>query len=321
MSTRRRPGAAVATGPSAPEARGSAPEARGSAPEPRGSALERADATERAQRAAANAGEPSLDFDRSTPYDDYVGTRTLHGLMRPITDHPAEKAFLVTTQVMELIFGLLRAEFETAQQQLRGDDLDGALASVHRCTCHVGTLNGAWESLQWLTPAEFNAFRDDLGEASGFQSYAYRHVEFLLGLKSETLIRPHHSVPDIYADLERALHAPSLYDDVLAFLGRHGVLVDVERDFSAEYEPRPEVEAAWASIYAEPRRTDPLFLLAEELTDLADAFGTWRYRHVVAVRRSMGAKPGSGGSSGLAWLERSMAREVFPELWSARTMV
>jgi tryptophan 2,3-dioxygenase len=275
----------------------------------------------RAPARRAGADEPNLDFEGTTPYDDYVGTRTLHGLLRPITDQPAEKAFLVTTQVMELLFGLLRAEFETAQQQLRADDLDAALGTLRRCTCHVGALNGAWESLVWLTPAQFNMFREDLGEASGFQSYAYRHVEFLLGLKSETLIRPHHSVPDIYADLERALHAPSVYDDVLAFLARHGLLVDVERDFSAEYVPRPEVEAAWAAIYAEPRPTDPLFLLAEELTDLADAFGTWRYRHVVAVRRSMGAKPGSGGSSGLAWLERSMAREVFPELWSARTMI
>jgi tryptophan 2,3-dioxygenase len=252
------------------------------------------------------ADDPNLEFETSTPYDDYVGTRTLHGLLRTITDHPAEPAFLVTSQVMELLFGLLRTEFERAQAQLRADDLDAALASLHRATSHVRTLNGSWSSLEWLTPAEFNGFREDLGEASGFQSYAYRHVEFLLGLKSETLIRPHHSVPDVYADLERALHAPSVYDDVLAFLARRGQVAEVPRDFAAEYEPRS---------------TDPLYLLAEELTELADAFGTWRYRHLVAVRRSMGAKPGSGGSSGLTWLERSMQREVFPELWSARTMV
>jgi tryptophan 2,3-dioxygenase len=273
------------------------------------------------RRPPSASGEPTLEFDDSTPYDDYVGTRTLHALLRPVTDHPAEKAFLVTTQVMELIFGLLRAEFETAQAQLRTDDLDAALATLRRCVCHIGALNGAWDSLRWLTPAEFNAFREELGEASGFQSYAYRHVEFLLGLKSEALIRPYHSVPDVHADLQRALHAPSLYDDVLAFLARHGLFHDVERDYAAEYEPRRAVEAMWVSIYATPRPADPLFLLAEVLTDLADAFGTWRYRHVVAVRRSMGAKPGTGGSSGLAWLERSMARTVFPELWSARTMV
>lgn len=264
---------------------------------------------------------PKLEFDGSTPYDDYVGTRTLHALLRPITDHPAEKAFLVTTQVMELIFGLLRVEFETAQEQLRRDDIDAALDTLHRCTCHFGTLNGAWQSLIWLTPAQFNAFRADLGEASGFQSYGYRHVEFLLGLKSEALIRPHHNVPDVYADLMRALHSPSVYDDVLAFLSRRGLLADTRRDYASEYEPRPEVEAMWASVYAYPRVSDPVFRLAEELTEIADAFSVWRYRHVVAVRRAMGAKPGSGGSSGLAWLERSMARQVFPELWSARTMV
>jgi tryptophan 2,3-dioxygenase len=281
----------------------------------------RASAAARAKRAAANAGEPSLDFDGSTPYDDYVGTRTLHALLRTITDHPAEPAFLVATQVMELLFGLLRVEFERAQAQLRADDLDAALATLQRATSHVSSLNGTWSSLEWLTPAEFNGFRDDLGEASGFQSYAYRHVEFLLGLKSETLIRPHHSVPDVYADLVRALHAPSLYDDVLAYLARRGRLVDPPRDHAAEYEPRPEVEAVWVSIYAAPRASDLLFLLAERLTELAAAFDTWRYRHLLAVRRSLGAKPSSGGSSGLAWLERSLHREVFPELWSARTMV
>lgn len=275
----------------------------------------------RATRARRNAGEPSVDFEASTPYDDYVGTRTLHGLLRTITDHPAEPAFLVISQVMELLFGLLRAEFERAQAQLRADDLDGALASLHRATTHVHSLNGTWASLEWLTPAEFNGFRDELGEASGFQSYMYRHVEFLLGLKSETLIRPHHSVPDVYADLERALHAPSVYDDVLAFLARRGLVVDAPRDYAAEYEPRPEVEAMWAAVYATPRASDPVFLLAEQLTELADAFGTWRYRHLMAVKRSMGAKPGSGGSSGLTWLTRSLEREVFPELWSARTMV
>ena len=278
-------------------------------------------AVQRHPQRSTPGAEPTLEFETSTPYDDYVGTRTLHGLLRTITDHPAEPAFLVTSQVMELLFGLLRTEFERAQAQLRADDLDAALASLHRATSHVRTLNGSWSSLEWLTPAEFNGFREDLGEASGFQSYAYRHVEFLLGLKSETLIRPHHSVPDVYADLERALHAPSVYDDVLAFLARRGQVAEVPRDLAAEYEPRAEVEAMWASIYATPQPTDPLYLLAEELTELADAFGTWRYRHLVAVRRSMGAKPGSGGSSGLTWLERSMQREVFPELWSARTMV
>lgn len=270
--------------------------------------------------ARTDAG-PKLEFDGSTPYDDYVGTRTLHALLRPITDHPAEKAFLVTTQVMELIFGLLRTEFETAQAQLRGDDIDSALDTLRRCTCHFGALNGSWQSLIWLTPAQFNAFREELGEASGFQSYAYRHVEFLLGLKSEALIRPHHNVPDVYADLLRALHSPSVYDDVLAFLSRRGLLADTPRDYASEYRPRPEVEAMWASVYACPSASDPVFRLAEELSDIADAFGTWRYRHVVAVKRAMGAKAGSGGSSGLAWLERSMTRGVFPELWSARTMV
>ncbi len=284
----------------------------------------RVSAGERADRAASNAGEPCLEFAGSTPYDDYVRTKTLHALQQPVTNHPAERAFLVNTQVMELYFGLLRTEWEHAQQQLRADNLDGTLAALARSVYHFEVLNASWRSLIWLTPAEFNDFRDALGEASGFQSYAYRHVEFLLGLKEAARIRPHHGSPDIYADLNRALNAPSLYDDAVALLARSGLGPSAPaspRSYADEYHPDPAVEAAWSAIYADPRATNPLFQLGEQLTEIADAFTTWRQRHLMAVKRAMGAKPGSGGSPGLTWLERSTRREVFPELWSARTAV
>lgn len=274
--------------------------------------------------AVETGGEPILEFAESTPYDDYVGTRTLHALQTPVTDVPAERAFLVTTQVMELYFGLLRAEWEGAQRSLRSDDIDGALAALSRSVLHFEALNAAWRPLTWLTPSEFNQFRDALGEASGFQSYAYRHVEFLLGLKQAARIRPHKRTPGVYADLERALNSPSLYDDVLAFLARRGLPLGEDtyrRDFSLEYEPSAEVEAAWCAVYGDPRPSNSLFQLACVLTDIAGAFTTWRHRHLMAVKRAMGAKVGSGGSPGLVWLERSLAREVFPELWSARTIV
>ncbi|GIH80191.1 tryptophan 2,3-dioxygenase [Planobispora longispora] len=274
---------------------------------------------DRAERARANEGLPTLGFDSVTPYDEYVGTGTLHRLQHTITDAPEELAFLVTTQVMELYFGLLRSEWQLAQRQLDDDDADAAVLTIKRTVRHFEALNAAWASLSWLTPAQFNHFRDALGEASGFQSAAYRHVEFLLGNKSEALIRPHRRNSEAYADLVAALSRPSLYDSVLAFLSRNGHAVPeevVERDFAADYQPDPRVEAVWVEVYG-----GPLAPLAEALTDLAEQFSDWRYRHLMAVRRSMGAKPGSGGSSGLTWLERSMRREIFPELWTARTLM
>src|SRR4051794_368197 len=276
----------------------------------------------RAERAAANAGLPTVEFADATPYESYVGVRQLQALVRPVTEHPAEPAFLVVTQVMELWFTLLRREWELAQRQLRADDLDGAIASVRRSVHHLRSLDASWGSLLWLTPAEFNGFRDALGEASGFQSYEYRHVEFLLGLKAESVVRPHRGLPVVHADLQRALAAPSLEDDVLAYLARRGLPVPpavLDRDRSVTHDADPAVTAIWADVYRDPRPGNELFALGEALTDVAEVFTTWRQRHVTAVRRSMGAKPGSGGSAGLAWLEKSAARVVFPDLWAART--
>ncbi len=280
------------------------------------------DAHTRSTRASANAGQPTLEFAEATPYEAYVGVRQLQALVRPVTDHPAEPAFLVVTQVMELLFTLLRREWELAQRELRSDDLDGALAALRRSVHHLRALNACWGSLSWLTPTEFNGFRDALGEASGFQSYEYRHVEFLLGLKAESVVRPHRGLPAVHADLQRALADPSVEDDVLAFLARRGLAVPAEvlaRDRSLTHGCDDAVTELWTAVYRDPRPGNELFVLAETLTDIAEEFTVWRQRHVTAVRRSMGAKPGSGGSAGLAWLERSAAREVFPDLWAART--
>jgi tryptophan 2,3-dioxygenase len=282
------------------------------------------DEATRAARVAETAGEPVVEFAEATPYEQYVGVRQLQALVRPITDHPAEPAFLVVSQVMELWFTLLRREWELAQRRLRVDDLDGALAAIRRSVHHLRSLNASWGSLLWLTPAEFNGFRDQLGEASGFQSYEYRHVEFLLGLKAESVVRPHKGLPAVHADLLRALAAPSLEDDVLAHLARRGLPVPaevLERDRSVTHDAHPAVTGVWAEIYRDPRPGNELFQLGESLSDAAEEFTTWRQRHVTAVQRAMGAKPGTGGSSGLAWLERSAARVVFPDLWAARTVI
>jgi tryptophan 2,3-dioxygenase len=268
--------------------------------------------------------EPIVEFAEATPYEQYVGVRQLQALVRTVTDHPAEPSFLVVTQVMELWFILLRREWELAQRRLRADDLDGAVAAIQRSVHHLRSLNASWGSLLWLTPGEFNGFRDQLGEASGFQSYEYRHVEFLLGLKAESVVRPHKGLPAVHADLQRALAAPSVEDDVLAFLARRGLAVPddvLTRDRTETHDEHPAVTALWAEIYRDPRPGNELFVLGEALTDVAEEFTTWRQRHVTAVRRSMGAKPGTGGSAGLAWLERSAARVVFPDLWAARTVI
>ena len=271
------------------------------------------------ETATGPASPPTLDFASGTPYDSYVSAEALHGLQRTVTDVPEELAFLVTTQIMELYFGLIRSEWRLAQSMLDADRVVEATAVLARTVRYFEGLNASWGALSWLTPAQFNAFRDALGEASGFQSAMYRHLEFLLGNKSEPLTRPHRRNPAVHRELLDALERPSLYDSVLALLARRGFALPGPADLTAEYVPSPLVEAAWIEIYAAGGPGDELWALGETLTDVSERFSDWRYRHLMSVRRSMGAKAGSGGSSGLSWLERSLSRDVFPELWSART--
>jgi tryptophan 2,3-dioxygenase len=285
-------------------------------------AVRPATARERADRAAATGGVPTLEFHGLVPYDAYVRASDLHRLQQPLSEDAGEMSFLVISQVMELYFGLARHDLTDAQQRLRADDVWGALLPLRRAALHLEGLTASWQTLRWMTPSDFNRFRNLLGEGSGFQSAMYRRLEFLLGLRTASLIRPFRSQPEVHAELTAALAAPSLWDDVIALLARSGHELPrdlLERDFTTEHEAHPAVEAAWVDIYRDHGPGNHLRELGEALTEVADRFGDWRYRHLNTVRRTMGAKPGSGGSNGLAWLQRSMAREAFPELWSART--
>jgi tryptophan 2,3-dioxygenase len=281
-------------------------------------------ARERAARARANAGRPTTDFAGQVPYDAYVQASTLHGLQRTVTDDPGEMSFLVVSQIMELYFGLVCHELRHARRLLAADRVWDALAPLRRAGLHLEGLVAAWRTLRWMTPTDFNRFRDQLGEGSGFQSAMYRHLEMLLGLRNESLIRPFRTQPEVYAELAAALREPSLWDAVLALLARHGHPVPAElldRDRTVDHQPHPAVELAWAGVYRTDGPDNHLRLLGEALTEVAERFDDWRREHLRTVRRTMGGKPGSGGSSGLAWLERSMSRPVFPELWSARTVM
>jgi len=267
---------------------------------------------------------PRLDFGGTTPYDDYVRASVLTSLQQTRTEDPGEMAFLVTSQVMELWFTLLVHEWETAAAALRDDDLGTAMAALGRSLDELQALNASWQPLARLTPTQFNAYRAALGEGSGFQSAMYRRLEFLLGDKSASMLVPHRGTPSAHAELEKALTEPSLYDEVLRLLSRRGYAVPAEvldRDPALRYEPHPEVERAWQSVYADPDQDSDLIRLGEALTDVAELVWRWRNDHLVATRRAMGAKAGTGGSAGVAWLEKRATKNVFPELWTARSHV
>ncbi|MBV2357933.1 tryptophan 2,3-dioxygenase [Streptomyces sp. J2-1] len=269
------------------------------------------------------AESPHLDFAGTTPYEDYVRADVLTHLQHTLSDDPGEMVFLVTTQVMELWFTVITHEWETAARALRSDDVPTAVAALKRSVRELEALNASWRPLGQLTPAQFNAYRSALGEGSGFQSAMYRRMEFLLGEKSASMLVPHRGAPRVHAELEKALHEPSLYDEAVRFLARRGHAVPpevLERDVALRYEPSPAVEAVWAEIYAGDQNGE-LVRLGEALSDVAELVWRWRNDHLVATRRAMGAKTGTGGSAGVAWLEKRARNNVFPELWTARSHV
>ncbi|MEU8627168.1 tryptophan 2,3-dioxygenase family protein [Streptomyces sp. NPDC048669] len=273
---------------------------------------------------ATGAQTPHLDFAGTTPYEDYVQADVLTHLQHLRSDDPGEMVFLVTTQVMELWFTVIVHEWETAAHALREDRLPVARDALKRSVRELEALNASWTPLAQLTPAQFNSYRSALGEGSGFQSAMYRRMEFLLGDKSASMLVPHRGAPRVHAELEKALGEPSLYDETLALLARRGHAVPeavLGRDLAQKYEPSPEVEAVWAEIYASPDQHDELVRLGEALTDVGELVWRWRNDHLVATRRAMGSKTGTGGSAGVAWLEKRATKNVFPELWTARSHV
>ncbi|MFJ9455926.1 tryptophan 2,3-dioxygenase [Kitasatospora sp. NPDC101447] len=265
---------------------------------------------------------PNLSFGRgrtpgrSTPYAQYARLDELHSLQHPRSKEPAELSFIVTTQVMELLFDLIRHEWTIAGQALREDDLPTALAALRRGTHAQDVLVESWDLLGTMTPQEFNSFRSLFGEASGFQSAAFLHLEFLLGNKNAALLTMYDGMPDTQDGLVEALRSPGLYDEALALLARRGLELSPAHS-EQRYRPSEEVAAAWRRVYTEPEFA-ALQPLGEALLDVAERVTRWRQRHLSAVKRTMGGKPGSGGSSGLTWLRKAAEQDVFPELWTIR---
>ena len=183
-------------------------------------------------------------------------------------------------------------------------------------------LNEAWDILTTLTPADYSAFRDALGQSSGFQSYQYREFEFLLGNRDAVYLGPFKHLPAIHDHLVATLHEPSLYDHALALLAKRGLPISSDvlaRDVTRPYVADPSVLAAWQTVYRDTATHWDLYELAEELVDLEEATRRWRFRHVTTVERVIGGKRGTGGTPGVPYLRDRVATVLFPELWQVRT--
>jgi tryptophan 2,3-dioxygenase len=215
-------------------------------------------------------------------------------------------------------------EIGAAIRQIRADDLGPAFKMMARVARVQVNLIQSWEILSTLTPADYSSFRSALGRSSGFQSFQYRMLEFRLGNKHPDMARVFESKPDIFAQVQAALDEPSIYDESLALLARRGFSIPVEkltRDFAQAYTSDPRVTEAWREVYRDAATHWDLYELAEKLVDLEYRFHLWRFSHMKTVERIIGAKPGTGGTSGVAYLQKALALRFYPELWDVRTEI
>jgi tryptophan 2,3-dioxygenase len=293
----------------------------------------------------------SADGYSANEYEDYANLRALLTLQTPRTDAPAELSFLVVTQVMELYFTLLRHEWEHARAAILGGDVRTAVRVLRRGNGVQDALIGGWEALRTLTPAEFDAFRESFGVASGIQSVQYRHIEFLLGARHPNALAVHDRNPDQQAELRAQAQSPSLYDAALQLLHANKFSLPSEllhRDPATEYRGDDRAVAAWRAVYSaegmnSASSADPaspvepgspaspensaspaspaLAELGDALLDTAERHMRWKQRHLLIVWRVMGDKSGSAGTSGAQWLERGVHRKYFPDLWTLRDQV
>ena len=202
------------------------------------------------------------------------------------------------------------------------DELSPAFKMLARVSRILEQLVHAWDVLATMTPPEYSAIRPHLASSSGFQSWQYRCIEFMLGNKNAAMLKPHAHRPDLLAKVEAAYRAPSLYDEALRLLARRGLPLPadhVERDWTRPYAASDAVEQAWLTVYRDPDSHWDLYQLGEELVDLEDAFRLWRFRHVTTVERIIGFKRGTGGTSGVGYLRKMLDVVLFPELWKLRT--
>jgi tryptophan 2,3-dioxygenase len=259
-----------------------------------------------------------LDYAGYLDLDRILGAQ--HPLSSPV--HHDELLFIIQHQTSELWFKLVIHELRAAIAQLEQNDPGPCLKILARVKLVQQQLFDQWAVLETLTPSEYIEFRHIFGDASGFQSHQYRLVEFLLGNKNSQMLRLFRHKPEILAELEQALNAPSLYDEFLRYLHRRGHAVPgacVERDWSEPHQRNPELVPVFVEIYRNTERYWSEYALCERLVDVEESFQLWRFRHMKTVERVIGFKRGSGGSSGVDFLKRALDLTFFPELLDVRT--
>ena len=258
----------------------------------------------------------------STTYGSYLHIPELLACQKPLSGRHDEMLFIILHQTMELWMKQVLFEIDAAQETIARGELVPAYKGLARVSRIQAIMTQAWDILATMTPADYLGFRGVLGTSSGFQSAQFRTLEFRLGLKDASFLKYQEAGSAEQRAMEHALNEPSIYDATLAQLAQAGFAIPravLDRPRDQAYMPDEAVEAAWIAVYRDTDKNWALYQLAEKLLDLDDALLTWRSRHVLTIERIIGMKPGTGGTAGVAYLQKTLSRRCFPELWSMRT--
>jgi tryptophan 2,3-dioxygenase len=266
------------------------------------------------------------DFTVNLSYGRYLHLDEILCAQHPVSvpEHHDELLFILQHQTSELWLKLVLHELRAVQRQLAADELRPALKGLARVKHIQRCLTEQWSVLATLTPSEYAEFRRFLGTSSGFQSYQYRAVEFLLGNKDRQMLAVFDDDPAAQALLLQALEQPSVYDEFLRYLARQGHAVPAEvlnRDVTLAHGYTPGLVPVFARIYDNADEYWEAYEACEELVDLEENFQLWRFRHLKTVQRTIGVKRGTGGSSGVNFLRAALDLTFFPELYAVRTEI
>ena len=259
-------------------------------------------------------------MDPAVTYGSYLHVDDLLSLQRPRSDGPEhdELLFIVIHQVYELWFKELLHELDYVRRLFECDDSHRAQHTLKRILTILKVMVAQLDILETMTPLEFLSFRQRLEAASGFQSDQFRQLEFVLGRKSRKAIERFAAGTRARRELERRYAEPTVWDSFLRYLSRETYPVSpaqLTRDVTRPIEPSLDMQQILIDVYRKDVKNAEI---CERLVDLDEGVQEWRYRHVKMVERTIGVKPGTGGSPGAGYLRTTLGAPLFPDLWEIR---
>jgi tryptophan 2,3-dioxygenase len=230
-----------------------------------------------------------------------------------------EMLFIIIHQSYEIWFKQILFELDYLKKLIEADDIITAKKTMKRVLTILKVLVHKVDILETMTPTDFLSFRDYLESASGFQSYQFRELEFLLGHKRERILNMFSEGSEERKAVEKRYKEKSLWVIFLEYLKRKNYNIPEEilnKGISEPTEPNESIQKIFIEIYKSDSLTTQF---CELLLDFDEGLQEWRYRHIKMVERTIGSKQGTGGSPGVEYLKKTLFTPAFPDLWLIRS--